>query len=171
MAVLERSLFMSKWIGQEWNVCYTTDPKEKTTRLVKQRLPSVSTGPTAVITNEYTSRGRGVRADGDSSIRTSAFGGQPAKPHAWFLPLFAPRRMTDRSCCHRSSSQPFRGMPTECSRERTSRNLLLPQALRNKNWWFTRLLFLSFCHPVIKFIGANYRNWSRKLKCCKMLSN
>jgi len=36
--------------------------------------------PTAVIMNEYTSRGRGVRADGDSSIRTSAFGGQERSP-------------------------------------------------------------------------------------------
>lgn len=59
-------------------------------------------------------------------------GTQPAKPHAWFLPLFAPRRMTDRPtdrsyCYRRSPSQSFRGMRAEClrnARERTTRNLL-----------------------------------------------
>lgn len=53
--------------------------REKT-RLVKQRLPSVSTGRPQLLRTNIRHAVGGVRADGDSSIRTSAFGGRERSP-------------------------------------------------------------------------------------------
>ena len=64
-----------KRIGKHRNVLHEEAQERKDGTSRKTTFTECLDWSTAVIMNEYTSRGRGVRADGDSSIRTSAFGG------------------------------------------------------------------------------------------------
>lgn len=68
-------LVRPKRIGKHRNVLHEEVQERKDGTARKTTFTECLDWSTAVITNEYTSRGRGVRADGDSSIRTSAFGG------------------------------------------------------------------------------------------------
>lgn len=125
--------------------------KKRRRRLVKQHLPSVSTGRPQLLGTNIRHAVAGWWWQFNPNFGVRRLGTQPAKPHAWFLPLFTPRRMTDQSYCCRLPSQPFRGMYMECLRnlEKERPAIRSSQILRNKKLVYACALFFDSTYDTI----------------------